>query len=94
MTYYRSSFLRTNALFGRQTFSTKKVENAVRTLEPIIGNENVDTLIDNLQTYGFGLTGDDRTYNLAGIQQALEEIFGEEAMLLLLRHITKELFEN
>jgi hypothetical protein len=94
MIYYRYSFLRTNALLGRQTFSTEKVEKVIRTLEPIIGYENVNTLIDNLQTYGFGLTGDDRTYNLAGIQQALEEIFGEETMLLLLRHITKELFEN
>lgn len=69
------------------------MENAIRTLEPIIGSANVDTLINNLQTYGYGLTGDERTYNLATIQQALEEIFGEAAMLLLLRYITKELFD-
>lgn len=78
----------------RPTFSTKKVEKAIRTLEPLLSRANVDALICNLETYGFGLTGDDRTYNLADIQQALEEIFGEEAMLLLLRHITKELFES
>jgi hypothetical protein len=83
-----------HALSYRSTFSTKKVEKAIRTLNPLIGRENVDALIHQLQTYGFGLTGDKRTYNLADIQQALEEIFGEDATLLLLRHITNELFEN
>jgi hypothetical protein len=76
----------------RPTFSTKKVEKAIRTLEPLLGRVNLEVLIRHFQTYGYGLTGDNRTYNLADIQQALEEVFGEEAMLLLLRHITKELF--
>lgn len=83
-----------HALSYRPTFSTKKVEKAIHTLNPLIGSENVDALIHQLQTYGFGLTGDKRAYNLADIQQALEEIFGEDATLLLLRHITNELFEN
>jgi hypothetical protein len=75
-------------------FSTKAVEKAMRTLEPLLGRANVDAMISQLQTYGYGLTGDERAYNLGNIQQALEDIFGEEAMLLLLRHITNELFES
>jgi hypothetical protein len=78
----------------RATFSTKKVEKAIRTLDPILGRSNVGALIRQLQTYGYGLTGDERAYDLARIQEALEELFGEEAMLLLLRHITNELFEK
>lgn len=70
------------------------MEKAIRTLDRLIGRSNVDGLIRQLQTYGYGLTSDDRTYSLADIHQALQEIFGEEAMLLLLRHITKELFED
>jgi hypothetical protein len=47
----------------------------------------------NLENYGVGLANDRDTYNLADIQKALEKIFGEEAMMLLLRHITKELLD-
>ena len=85
--------LKSNTVPDAALFSTKKVQKAIRSLEPILGPANVLTLIYDLENYGVGLANDRDTYNLADIQKALEKIFGEEAMMLLLRHITKELFD-
>jgi len=59
-----------------------------------LGRSNVDALIYDLENYDLPFTNGHEECNLAEIQSSLDKIFGREATLLLLGHITKDLFET
>jgi hypothetical protein len=62
-------------------------------LEPIFGRTSLDALFHELEISGVTLSNTHGSYSLAQIQITQEEIFGSEATILILRHISQKLFE-
>lgn len=69
------------------------IQESVQALEPILGRRNVDALIYAFKTR-LPLVNAGKSYSFADIEAVLKKVFSEEATLLLLRPITKELFER
>ena len=72
-------------------FTSKKIREALRSLEPVVGRATIDALLHDLEVYNLPLVNDRAEYSLEEIKIALEKIFGETATPLFLERFKRAL---
>ena len=75
-------------------FSAKAVRRAFQALEPTLGQSTLEALIHDLEMYGLPLVNGRISYSMHQIKSALEKIFGNEAAVLIYRHVMQRLLEK
>jgi hypothetical protein len=74
-----------------QKHSTNVLRVAFETLEPILGQSAVESIIDDLEKRGVTITDAHAQYSIVELQSALEDVFGIDIAVFLVRHITRGL---
>lgn len=74
-----------------QKHSTNELRGAFENLEPILGRSAVEAIIDDLEKQSLALRDAHAQYSIVEMQSALEDIFGIDIAVFLIRHITRGL---
>ena len=72
-------------------FSANELRAAIETLEELLGQSTVVSILAYLEKHGMALSSAGAQYSIAEIQTGLDYYFGTQMALFLLRHITKGL---
>ena len=79
-----------DSLADSQKHSANALRVAIETLDELLGHYTVEVIIADLEKQGLVLTKNVQ-YSIPEIQTALENHFGDQMALFLLRHIAKGL---